>query len=386
MLNPLSLITILVVIFLVIEELRLRNSVSPLRLKTKQLVLNESKGHLDIEIIVDIKNTHKRIEVMIPSFKVNVIPLGAKGIKSLNITSHIKPLDPGLKQREDEYWQSYIVKSLSKTQIKITLGIDSIEERIDSLENLWVNFIWSNYGPFGHINLKQGIVVPIKRPNRIKQKDLKFTKFSEYKLLPVRTHILGITDNILDIFREYTGHIIQPGDILTIGETPLSIIQGRYIDPLNLKPTWFTKVLCRAFHPTSSLATACGLQALINIVGPSRVFFSWILGIAAKVIGINGVFYRVAGNQARLIDDITGTTPPYDQTIVLGPLSTERICEEISNEMGVQVAIVDANDLGRVKILATSRGCNKALLKKALQTNPAGNADEKTPIVIVRPS
>ena len=42
------------------------------------------------------------------------------------------------------------------------------------------------------------------------------------------------------------------------------------------------------------------------------------------------------------------------------------------------------NDLGGVKILASSNKSINQILKKALKNNPAGNGDEKTPIVIVR--
>ena len=105
-----------------------------------------------------------------------------------------------------------------------------------------------------------------------------------------------------------------------------------------------------------------------------------------KLVGIPGGFYRLAGPQARLIDDITGTTPPYDQTIVLGPERSDAFCREAAAELGVAVAIVDVNDLGRVKVLASSPGCDEALLTRALRPNPAGNANERTPLVLVRPS
>ena len=48
-------------------------------------------------------------------------------------------------------------------------------------------------------------------------------------------------------------------------------------------------------------------------------------------------------------------------------------------------AVVDVNDLGRVKVLASSPGCDEALLERALRPNPAGNANERTPLVLVRP-
>ena len=144
--------------------------------------------------------------------------------------------------------------------------------------------------------------------------------------------------------------------------------------------------LCRVFHPTSSLASACGLQTLIDVVGPARVLCAWIAGSALKLVGIRGGFYRLAGEQARLIDDITGTTPPYDQTLVLGPAEPEAFCREMAAALGVGVAVVDVNDLGRVKVLAASRDCDQELLQRALKPNPAGNANERTPLVLVRPS
>jgi hypothetical protein len=140
------------------------------------------------------------------------------------------------------------------------------------------------------------------------------------------------------------------------------------------------------FHPTSSLATACGLQSLIDIVGPARVLVAWLAGTALKAVGIKGVFYRLAGDQARLIDDITGTTPPYDQTLVLGPANPEQFCNRMAADLGVAVAVVDVNDLGRVKVLASSQGCDEELLHRALRPNPAGNANERTPLVLVRPT
>jgi hypothetical protein len=48
------------------------------------------------------------------------------------------------------------------------------------------------------------------------------------------------------------------------------------------------------------------------------------------------------------------------------------------------VAIVDANDLGEVSVLATSPGVEEELVEQALRKNPAGNAAEQTPIVLIR--
>jgi hypothetical protein len=205
-------------------------------------------------------------------------------------------------------------------------------------------------------------------------------------VLPVPTHLLGVLDDPAAVLRRYAGAVLRPGDILTIGETPLAVMQGRYNHPAMVEPSALARLLCRAFHPTSSLATACGLQTLIDDVGPARVLVAWLAGLGLKILGSKGWFYRLAGEQARLIDDITGTTPPYDQTIVLGPDQPERTCQDLAAALGVPVAVVDVNDLGRVKVLASSKGCDEALLMRALRPNPAGNANERTPLVVVRPA
>ena len=97
------------------------------------------------------------------------------------------------------------------------------------------------------------------------------------------------------------------------------------------------------------------------------------------------MFYQLAGEQARLIDDVTGTIPPYDQFIVLGPENPQQVVDQIQRETGLPAAIVDVNDLRAVKILAASADIPAGFLEQALIRNPAGNANEQTPIVLLRP-
>ena len=156
------------------------------------------------------------------------------------------------------------------------------------------------------------------------------------------------------------------------------------MDYRNVNPNIISKLICKGFHPTSSLATASGMQTLINISGPTRVIISWLIGGIFKFFGVRGMFYRLAGEQARLIDDITGTTPPYDKSIVLGPKDTQTFCIEAAKRLNIDVAVVDVNDLGRVKIIATNNFNNLEMIKRALNSNPAGNANQQTPLVFIR--
>jgi len=183
---------------------------------------------------------------------------------------------------------------------------------------------------------------------------------------------------------KYCKGIVEKNDILTIGESPLAIMQNRYISPQNLEYSLFSKALCYFFHPTSSLASACGMQLLINRIGVTRITFALFVGFIFKLLGIKGMFYRLTGSESSLIDDISGTVTPYDKSIVMGPLNADLFCKEVSNYLNIDVAVVDVNDLGGVKVLASSNKKVNKILKRNLISNPAGNGDEKTPIVLIR--
>ena len=46
--------------------------------------------------------------------------------------------------------------------------------------------------------------------------------------------------------------------------------------------------------------------------------------------------------------------------------------------------MVDANDLGRAKVLGCSRGVSVRVVEAALLDNPHGNSDEQTPLVVLK--
>ena len=58
------------------------------------------------------------------------------------------------------------------------------------------------------------------------------------------------------------------------------------------------------------------------------------------------------------------------------------------SRLGLPCAIVDVNDLTAIKgkflVLAKSEGVDEDILRMALLRNPAGNADQQTPLVLIR--
>ena len=357
---------------------------SPLQVKPQNWSVQQRNGRLFVEGSVEISNSHQRMEVFVPELTVVPTLLGRCDLADVAITSRITPQHPDEEARDDGYWFAYIVKGHKRTQATISFelqGLD-LEQRLDTL---WVDVHWWNYGPFGRLLRRDGFLVPLRHPERLTASDAVWNPGDGCQVLPVRTHLLGRLDDIETVLRRYSAAVMQSGDILTVAESPLAVMQGRYQHPSQLHVSGLARQLCRVFHPTSSLATACGLQTLIDQVGPARVLMAWLIGTALKLVGSKGWFYRLAGEQARLIDDVTGSTPPYDQTIVLGPERSQELVEQLAASLGHGVAVVDVNDLGRVKVLASSQGCDEALLERALRPNPAGNANQRTPLVVVRP-
>ncbi|MEN9766297.1 F420-0:Gamma-glutamyl ligase [Vulcanococcus sp.] len=361
---------------------------SPLRLSSSGWkVQRENDEALVVRGTVRISNPHRRMEVFVPEIELKPTLLGRGDLSAITIQSSLTPQHPDEEARADGYWFAYIVKGHKSTQAEVEIRIQGPQgsDLRNLLDTLWLEILWINYGPFGRLQQRDGVLIPLRRPAPASPSTARWREGDRCSVLPIRTHLLGTLDDPAEVLQHYAGAMLQPGDVLTIGETPLAVMQGRYNHPANLQPSSLARLLCRVFHPTSSLATACGLQTLIDNVGPARVLCAWLVGTALKLVGSKGWFYRLAGEQARLIDDVTGTTPPYDQTIVLGPSDSAAVCRQLAAELGVAVAVVDVNDLGRVKVLASSPGCDEALLERALKPNPAGNANERTPLVLVRP-
>ena len=370
----------IIIIFIIIEIKHYFRQNSPLVIKPKEYKKSILDSKHRYSTLVEIINTHKRMEVMIPSFKVNPKLIGINKSEGINIHTKIKALHPDIEEKGKHfnYWNAYILKGKKSTFVEIEIEFELQYKLLDEIKCLWVEIEWVNYGPFGSIKSFDGFVLPtlIDKPEE---------NPSKFNLInPIKTHILGTLDSPIDVIKYYIPKNCLPTDILTIGESPLAIMQGNYEDYRNVHSSLLSRLICKGFHPTSSLATACGMQTLINNSGPTRVVISWIIGGIFKSLGVKGIFYRLAGEQARLIDDITGTTPPYDKSIVLGPKDTLNFCSKVSKELNVNVAVVDVNDLGRVKVVSTNNVNKIELIKRALKTNPAGNANQQTPLVLIR--
>ena len=341
-----------------------------------------------IEVFIDLKiiNKSNSKETMVSNLNLDVNFFRGKNnqyLKELDYEESIYIYNESTKKNINNYWPTTIIKANSEVFIQVILKFKNSNLR-NKIKYIWLKVFWDNYGHFGITKKQDGLLVNLNRNNLNKKELIQIPLKQDYKAIAVKTDLLGTFDNPIETVMHYCKGVTKKNDILTIGETPLAIMQGRYIAPENLEYSIFSKILCYFFHPTSSLATACGMQLLIDKIGVTRITFSLILGFLFKCIGIKGIFYRLTGFESSLIDDISGTVVPYDKSIVMGPIKTKLFCDKLSKQLEVEVAVVDVNDLGGVKILASSNKSVNNILKEILKVNPAGNSDEKTPIVLIR--
>ena len=204
-------------------------------------------------------------------------------------------------------------------------------------------------------------------------------------LIPIPTRILTEKDDIIDTVARYVEGKIGPDDVISVAESVVAITQGRAIRPEDLKITKVAKICCRFIPDYGSLASPHGMQSLMDVEGKWRVAGALVMGFLGKLIGQNGLFYKWGGEQTALIDDVTGTMPPFDKHIVYGPKDPDKVVAKLKERLGCFGALIaDVNDLKRSRVVGESAGLNGQMAANLLIDNPFGNASQKTLIVIIK--
>lgn len=205
------------------------------------------------------------------------------------------------------------------------------------------------------------------------------------ELIPIPTRILTDKDDIIDTVERYTKGKIGPDDVISVAESVVAITQGRAVRPEDLNITRVARFCCRFIPDYGSLASPHGMQSLMDVEGKWRVAGALFLGFFGKLVGANGLFYKWGGEQTALIDDVTGTMPPFDKHIVYGPKDPDKVVEQLKERLGCFGGLIaDVNDLKRSRVVGQSKGLNGLMAANLLIDNPFGNASQKTPIVIIK--
>ncbi len=208
---------------------------------------------------------------------------------------------------------------------------------------------------------------------------------AEIEIIPVPTRILTEKDDIVDIMEQYTKDQVGPDDVVSVAESVVAITQSNIVRPEELKISRLAQLCCQFVPEYGSLASPHGMQSLMDVEGKWRVASALVLGFLGKLVGKRGLFYQTGGAQAALIDDVTGTMPPYDKHIVYGPKEPQKVVAALKERLGCFGALIaDVNDLHRSRVVGASDGLDGQMAADLLLDNPFGNASQKTPIVIIK--
>jgi hypothetical protein len=211
---------------------------------------------------------------------------------------------------------------------------------------------------------------------------------TQYLRKPVRTHIITPGETIAEVVEEYTRPERQPGDILVVSESVVSISQHRAIPEEQIKIGFPARILWRFVRKVpygTGLRSPSSMQCAINECGLPRILLASAAGALGKLVGRRGDFYRVAGPQAATIDAAhTSPIEPYTSCVILGPKNPDKVTNHIKELTGCEAAVMDINDIGGSWVLAATAGVDIPLLQDIMRDNPMGQKTEQTPVCIVR--
>ena len=211
----------------------------------------------------------------------------------------------------------------------------------------------------------------------------------KYARYPIKTHFIGTSDSLENIISKYVLSQIQKGDIIVLCEKIVSITQNRIVYKKDLKLGFWAKFLSKFAKKTPygfSVGNPLKMQLAINLAGLPRILFACLCSMGAKLLGISGAFYKVAGHQINQIDGFYGETfSQYKDIGILGSKNADNVCQELKDKSGFSFVIADVNDLGR-NIIGRSQDLRdkEGLLSDLLCDNPATQSSVQTPIIIIR--
>ncbi|KKQ24031.1 MAG: Asparagine synthase (Glutamine-hydrolyzing) [Candidatus Roizmanbacteria bacterium GW2011_GWC2_37_13] len=194
---------------------------------------------------------------------------------------------------------------------------------------------------------------------------------------------------------------------IVISEKIIAISQGRSYFIWDIRPGRWAKFLYPHVKKTPygiGLGSPWTMELAIKEVGVARILAATLISVLTKPLGIQGMFYRIAGETVRSIDGPTEySLYPSNVSAKLGPRKPHEVVKNIhealisnfefltskqssnfkqqsSNFLGV--VLIDANDIGR-NVLGNSTGLSNKLIEEIMNDNPMGQSNEQTPITIV---
>lgn len=209
-----------------------------------------------------------------------------------------------------------------------------------------------------------------------------------YERWPIKTHIIAVGDDLTEVIKKYAGPFLQAGDLVFLSEKVVAISQGRAYPIKDIKPSRLANFLVKYVHKSPygiGLGSPWTMELAIREAGAWRILFAAAISALTKPFGVKGLFYKAVGKNINAIDGPCAyTLPPYNEYAKLGPINPRQTARELSEKIGRNIIIIDANDLGAAVLGKSNDKISDEFCKKVFRDNPLGQTTEQTPICLVR--
>ncbi len=225
------------------------------------------------------------------------------------------------------------------------------------------------------------------QPNEGKNLEID-TDYGRYARYPVKTHVITKDDVLEDVLDKYAKDYVQPGDTIIMSEKIVAISQGRAFPIEEIKVSRLAKILSRFVVKTNygiGLGMPETMELCIREVGRVKVLWAAFCAAIGKLFGKHGVFYNICGMKARAIDGpCEYTLPPYNHYAKMAPDKPDEVAQRLTRHMGVDVVIIDANDIGANVLGKPRKDMPDEFPIQVFKDNPLDQCSQQTPIAIVR--
>ncbi len=213
-----------------------------------------------------------------------------------------------------------------------------------------------------------------------------------YRRDPVRTHKVGIGEDLGGVIALYAAERITPATTLCLSQKFVAICNGDVRHISEVTDSWLARLIVKYVTKNDNgdigYSHPKKMQVAIDEVGYPRMMAAVVGGGIGKfVLRRNGDFYRIAGHHISEIDGFNpDAMPPFDQYAMLPPKHPDAICEELAQRFGCAAYIIDGNNIN-VEVVgrSTNLPMSDADAREVMLDNPMGQGDELTPVFLITP-
>lgn len=226
------------------------------------------------------------------------------------------------------------------------------------------------------------------KPNNGKNIVINTPDYGSWERYPIKTHLVNLNDDLIALYDEYITGNVNPEDYIIMSEKIVAISQGRAFDINELHVRPLAKFLVKFVYKSPygiGLGSPETMELALRDCGTAKILIAAAASAVTKPFGIRGVFYKVAGTNARAIDGAADyVIPPFNHYVKMAPKDPDKVAKMLSDHVGCGVVVIDANDIGVEVLGRSSEDIDIQFCKQVFKDNPLCQTNESTPLCYVR--